>query len=124
MDIASPNGARAVKDQLFSELLAGFGGNPDLDAQTAVLTQYQKDPVRFGKEILGHTYPDAVVKLVETAGRKIGLCDWRPAKKGRFGRFVITKIEVLPVIEKEEKAEEVEYTAATAPKELLELAGV
>ena len=67
---------------------------------------------------------DAVVKLVETAGRKIGLCDWRPAKKGRFGRFVITKIEVLPVIEKEEKAEEVEYTAATAPKELLELAGV
>jgi hypothetical protein len=67
---------------------------------------------------------DAVVKLVETAGRKIGLCDWRPAKKGRFGRFVITKIEVLTVTEKEEKAEEVEYTTETAPKDLLELAGV
>ena len=64
LDISAPNGARAVQDQLFSELLSSIGGNPELDAQTAVLTQYQKDPVRFGKEILGHTYPDAVVKLL------------------------------------------------------------
>lgn len=65
---------------------------------------------------------DAIVKLVEIAGRQVGLGDWRPQKKGRFGRFVITKVEVLPLDEKEEKAEVMEYTPTTAPKEMLALA--
>jgi hypothetical protein len=32
---------------------------------------------------------DGVRKLVETAGKKVGLCDFRPACKGPFGRFYV-----------------------------------
>jgi hypothetical protein len=65
-----------------------------------------------------------VDQLFEFAGRKIGLCDWRPTKKGRFGRFVVKKVEVLELDEqKQEGPEHVIYTAKNAPKEMLELAG-
>jgi len=64
---------------------------------------------------------DSVEKLVEIAGRKIGLCDWRPAKKGRFGRFVISKVESLFISSEEYPIERVEYTKETAPAELLVL---
>jgi hypothetical protein len=55
-------------------------------------------------------------ELVKVAGRQIGLGDWRPAKKGRFGRFVITKIETLPFNTKEEVIEKSVYTESTAPE--------
>ena len=64
---------------------------------------------------------DSVEKLVEIAGRKIGLCDWRPAKKGRFGRFVISKVGVMTVSSEEYPIERAEYTKETAPAELLAL---
>lgn len=32
---------------------------------------------------------EVVRKLVETAGKKVGLCDFRPACKGPFGRFYV-----------------------------------
>lgn len=32
---------------------------------------------------------DTVRKLVDIAGKKIGLCDFRPNKKGPFGRFMV-----------------------------------
>lgn len=32
-----------------------------------------------------------VQKLVATAGKKVGLCDFRPACKGPFGRFAVAK---------------------------------
>lgn len=67
---------------------------------------------------------DTVLKLVEIAGRKIGLCDWRPQKKGRFGRFVIEKFEILSLPDREQVIERVEYTMENAPVELRELAGV
>ena len=35
---------------------------------------------------------DTDIKLVATAGRKIGLCSWRPSCKGKFGRFGGTKV--------------------------------
>jgi hypothetical protein len=60
-------------------------------------------------------------ELVKVAGRQLGLGDWRPAKKGRFGRFVITKIEVLPYDTKEEVIEKVEYSEATAPVDMRDL---
>jgi hypothetical protein len=65
---------------------------------------------------------ETVIELIEVGGRKIGLCDYRPTCKGRFGRFVIKKIEVLPI--KDEKVETplVEYESNDAPAELLELA--
>ncbi|OHA24553.1 MAG: hypothetical protein A3B11_00135 [Candidatus Taylorbacteria bacterium RIFCSPLOWO2_01_FULL_44_26] len=62
--------------------------------------------------------------LFEIAGRKIGFSDWRPTKKGRFGRFVIEKVEVLPIEDEKQVIEHITYTAETAPKEMLELAGV
>lgn len=67
---------------------------------------------------------DTMVKLVEVACRIMGLGDWRPSRKGRFGRSVIEKVEVLPIERKEEVIEVVEYTEKNAPVELLELAGV
>ena len=39
----------------------------------------------------------AVDELFEIAGRKVGLCAWRPAMGNRFGRFAIEKVEVTPI---------------------------
>lgn len=64
---------------------------------------------------------DTVEKLVEIAGRKVGLCDWRPAKRGCFGRFFITKVESMNVSAEEFPIERVEYTTGNAPPELLAL---
>lgn len=33
--------------------------------------------------------PDLVRQLVDAAGKKVGLGDWRPSRKGPFGRFVV-----------------------------------
>ncbi len=35
--------------------------------------------------------PDQVRRIVDHAGNKVGLLDFRPAKKGPFGRFMVTK---------------------------------
>ena len=67
---------------------------------------------------------NTVIELVATAGRKIGLCDWNPPHKGRFGRFVISKIEILPIKDKKIELTVVEYETDDAPAEMLELAGV
>ncbi len=66
---------------------------------------------------------DTVVSLVEAAGRKVGLCDWRPATKGRFGRSVVTKVEVVSIASNEQVVEMVEFLPGQPiPPELLELA--
>lgn len=67
---------------------------------------------------------ETVIKLVTVAGRKSGLCAWRPGCKGRFGRFVIEKLEVVPIEEEEQVMERVDYAADEAPAELLALAKV
>lgn len=67
---------------------------------------------------------DTVMKLVETAGRKVGLGNWRPDTKGRFGRFAIEKVETLPIKKEELEIEMVNYTDEDAPEELLELVAV
>jgi hypothetical protein len=38
--------------------------------------------------------PQLIRAVVDDAGKKIGLGDYRPARKGPFGRFVVTKWEV------------------------------
>lgn len=38
--------------------------------------------------------PNLIRAVVDDAGKKIGLGDYRPARKGPFGRFVVTKWEV------------------------------
>ena len=67
---------------------------------------------------------DTVVALIETAGRKIGLCDWNPIHRGRFGRFIISKMEILPVKDAKVEIPVVEYEADDAPADLRALAGV
>ncbi len=39
-------------------------------------------------------HPDRIKEVFEKAGRFVGLGAWRPACKGRFGRFVITDWQV------------------------------
>jgi hypothetical protein len=39
--------------------------------------------------------PNLVRAVVDDAGKKIGLGDYRPARKGPFGRFVVTKWEAV-----------------------------
>lgn len=39
--------------------------------------------------------PDLIRKVIDDAGKKIGLGDYRPARKGPFGRFVVDRWEVL-----------------------------
>lgn len=62
--------------------------------------------------------------LVEMAGRQVGLGDFRPAKRGRFGRFVVTKMEVLSVKSDAHVVEHVEYGTDNAPDDLKALAGI
>lgn len=39
--------------------------------------------------------PNLIRAIVDDAGKKIGLGDYRPARKGPFGRFVVSKWEVV-----------------------------
>lgn len=41
--------------------------------------------------------PNLIRAVVDDAGKKIGLGDYRPARKGPFGRFVVARWEVLEV---------------------------
>ncbi len=53
-----------------------------------------------------------VEALFDIAGRTVGLCDWRPAKKGRFGRFVIEKVEKKTLHEISNEITRVDYDSA------------
>lgn len=64
---------------------------------------------------------ETLEELVKVAGRKAGLCDWRPTCKGRFGRFEVTKVESMDSPSEEFPIERVEYNATNAPAELLAL---
>ena len=68
-----------------------------------------------------------LLALVEAAGNQVGLGDWCPAKRGRFGRFYVTKMEVLELKVTEEKVEIQRFegdSAKNAPDELKQLAEV
>jgi len=45
-----------------------------------------KFEIMFEEEIA----PEVVKEALEIAGKYIGIGDWRPAKKGKFGRFQVT----------------------------------
>lgn len=38
-------------------------------------------------------HPDVLREILDTAGQIVGIGDWRPAKKGTFGKFEVTKWE-------------------------------
>jgi hypothetical protein len=49
----------------------------------------------FEIEIDTGMFPPALIRsIIDDAGKKIGLGDYRPARKGPFGRFVVSKWEV------------------------------
>ena len=39
--------------------------------------------------------PDIIQDLLERAGYETGLCDWRPAKKGKFGQFEVDYFNII-----------------------------
>jgi hypothetical protein len=39
--------------------------------------------------------PDLIRAIIDDAGKKIGIGDYRPSRKGPFGRFVVARWEVL-----------------------------
>lgn len=34
--------------------------------------------------------------ILDNAGKRVGIGDWRPQKKGKFGKFIVTKFNELP----------------------------
>jgi hypothetical protein len=48
----------------------------------------------FDLEILDEDIPEEVVKeALDYGGRYVGIGDWRPDKKGKYGQFIVTKFE-------------------------------
>lgn len=45
--------------------------------------------------------PNLIRSVIDDAGKKIGLGDYRPARKGPFGRFVVSRWEIIDVDMKE-----------------------
>ncbi len=90
------SGARTVRDHLFAELLGKL--EPAESPQSEALVQYQKDPVAFGKDILGHEYPDRIKELFAAVieheiviaqscngfGKCLGIGERLPLADGRF----------------------------------------
>jgi len=37
--------------------------------------------------------PEVIKAILDYGGRYVGIGDWRPAKKGMFGKFIVTKFE-------------------------------
>lgn len=65
-----------------------------------------------------------VIALVEAAGRKVGLGDYGPRTRGRFGRFIVSRVETLNAPERETPIEMVDYDLKSTdiPPELLAIA--
>ena len=50
--------------------------------------------LNFTLEFEGDELPlEALKECLEIAGKRVGIGDWRPAKKGTFGRFIVTRFE-------------------------------
>lgn len=62
---------------------------------------------------------DVVVELFKQGGRKVGLGDWRPQKRGNFGRFVVTKVESVAIPNTDAVVEYLDYKSLDeAPADL------
>jgi hypothetical protein len=49
--------------------------------------------LRFGVEFEDEIPADVVKQSFEIAGQYVGIGDWRPEKKGKFGRFMVTSFQ-------------------------------
>jgi hypothetical protein len=91
LEIAIPLGTREFEVDSRSVVIPATGGRvmchrPRLDKWKAVFT-LEVDTDLFSAEF--------VRMLVDDAGKKIGLGDFRPARKGPFGRFVVSNWKIL-----------------------------
>lgn len=51
----------------------------------------------LGIDVMAMTFPE----LIKTAGKTIGVLDYRPQKKGPFGTYQLVRYELLPAVERE-----------------------
>jgi hypothetical protein len=71
------------------------GRNPK-DGVMVCIVRPRFDEWQFAVTLqIDKTKEDIVKKLVEEAGTSVGLGDFRPARRGLFGRFAVTKWEKL-----------------------------
>lgn len=57
---------------------------------------FQNWELSFNLEILDDDIDEATVKeALDLGGRYVGIGDWRPDKKGKYGQFIVTKFEEI-----------------------------
>lgn len=69
--------------------------NPNTRGRNPVCRPMLKEwELDFNIEYDSNEIPEEVLKeALDYAGKRVGIGDWRPAKKGTFGRFIVTKFE-------------------------------
>lgn len=69
--------------------------NPNTKGRNALTRPMLKEwELSFQIEYDSEEIPAEVLKeCLDNAGRRVGIGDWRPQKKGTFGRFMVTKFE-------------------------------
>jgi len=69
--------------------------NPNTRGRNPVCRPMLKEwEIDFQIEYDSNEVPLEVLKeALDMAGKRVGIGDWRPAKKGTFGRFIVTKFE-------------------------------
>jgi len=55
---------------------------------------FKKWKLKFDMEFEDEISAPVVKEALEIAGRYVGIGDWRPEKKGKFGKFQVTKFKV------------------------------
>lgn len=85
-EIACPLGTKKFEVDSRSVVIPATGGR--VMCHRPRLDEWQ---ISFTLDIDTEVFaPDLVRAIVDDAGKKIGLGDYRPARKGPFGRFVVT----------------------------------
>ncbi len=58
-----------------------------------VRPMFKQWKLRFTLTVTDDISKDKLAAVLEEAGRYVGIGDWRPAKKGMYGKFIVTKFE-------------------------------
>ena len=54
---------------------------------------FKKWKLEFNIDIEDEIDPNAVKEALEIAGKYVGIGDWRPEKKGKYGKFQVTSFQ-------------------------------
>jgi hypothetical protein len=79
------------------EEYAVSGVNPNTRGRTMIRRPMMKEwALEFNVKFNEDDIPVEVVKnILDHGGQYVGIGDWRPANKGKFGKFMITKFEEI-----------------------------